>query len=1123
MKKKGLALQQITIAIISLVVLGFAGGVVKLTRDYYIDKVENQSAFRLPGGAEFMPYQKEMTKEEADADSSMLALACATASVALDQEPVSSGQALEHCRDLKPFDEATTKKYGNGGTYGNIGVACYRKGLRPMVLDKDKKYAVEDLLKATLRCWKKFESNDFNNVNCFDVTVPEGVTITESEFYNALKDSGDLGYDISGKGITNLAEYVWKLDGSITSNSRFYMCGDNAGNNQIFFVKGNDRRTYCPYAKELDNLECDVLGFEFMQKISRDERSPLNPLRWVAAHNQPELVGYFEGWPEGKEKFWQVDTLSMVSVGLIVGFAVLDLLPLAGKGAKAAFSRAFKGSASEATKELAGAGVQASFKEFAGELVEGGAEGAIESVAVKGLKELGGEIGGGVVESFAEKTVAQVADASKDALLRGIKETIGEGTEKLAEPLLKQIDDIFVDIVTHPNLFEATTKTLTKKGRRKLLAQLRRQVFDSDDFAELVLEKAMRLGGGDAALETATSTIEHQLKDAVEKTTREAAEQAAFKLTKESAGLLFKKVGAKEALKIIASESGQGISESAAEQAAKKAFRKIGSMAPDAAALAIKQGREFAKELGDEGLEAMSKGMKSALTDLENKMVKDATTSRAKKLIQRVGIVGGIAYLGWSRQAANEIFWPVGINSFGLDKAGTLGTPKEYPIVKEGGSTSAIQKFLVTSKLHKGERFYVASPCKADMTVRKEQCTCSRMPMGYNHYNFNFDGTKPLPAIEAKGIELNFDVLEDDAEMLKIARRFPKIQAKYIPSTKDKDTYIDFYLDPKLREEHGEDWYEKLIASGIKRIAKSCVRQKKVYPGLFRNLDEIKTGEDIVVESDKCDAVQFYMDIVNMPTYADTNQESWFFVDEITGESGPPAMTWELYAPYLKMDNVLKYCFERDFGDAMAESVQTAWQYWSTAEVGVEDIALVATGNPIAASFAAYKVASTADYSAIQANNNRYSRANYKTDCITVDIQRHEKWNNGINYCIDDYPYINKVRWALTSVEVAASIALTVMTGGIAAPIATAVMGMASGFLEEAVARYAKWPAYDTQGIPCDMLPDWVAYTGIGTIAVGAEKVAGLFTGCSPEKVVPIANTGLTDAQLSAFGGPVEE
>ncbi|MBW2979885.1 hypothetical protein KY360_00530 [Candidatus Woesearchaeota archaeon] len=1066
MKKKGfLTMTQMVLAILALVLLVFAGGVVRLTREYYMSKVENRTGFG-PTTGEFVPYDKQLTGQEADADSSMKALACAADIVALGDYNWS------RCPE-----EGRTQKGADGVSYGNVDVRCFDAGAKPVALNTDKKKALEQLVKETIFCWKRFEGNNFENVYCSNITVPKGLSITNKEFRKALAESGELGSDLAGWGYLDLQEYRWEIGNPIKGASEFYMCGDNAGDNQVFFVEGEAaRRNFCPNVQQFGKLECEVAGFELMQRISKDERSHLNPLRWISSYNQPRWVAYFQGFPQGKEKFWHVDTLSMVNVGLIVGFAVLDVVPLIGKGlgkgAKAAFVRIFKRSATEAAQELSQRAVREGIEEFGQNLAERGTQKLVKEAAEQAAEELG--------ERFAKRTAAEVADVSKDVLMKGLRDTIGEGAEEVAQPLLKQVDDVFAGIISNKNFYEPTTQTLTREGREALSERLGKEVFSADNLDLLGKKVAAASpivvppGSEDVLLELSIKKVRNQIMEPFEKAAKDAAEEAAFSLTRETVAALFRRRGAKEAFKAIASETGEGINEKIARESAEKAFRMIGSMNSQAADLAIKQGREFAEELGEEGLEAISKGMSKGLKDVEASLVKEVTTtSRMKKLITRAGIIPVVGYLGMSAEAATEIFRPVGINSFGLDAAGTLGEPRPYDMVEE------LRPFLVTPSIHKGDRFYVASPCKANMVLRRELCECSRMPVGYGHYSFNFDKDKPMPAIEVKNIDLNRDLLKDDKRVIETALDQAAVLRKHLPIGKKK-VAIELYLN--YTEKNAIDLSKKLIS-------KSCVRQKKKYPGLLRNLDDIRTKEQAIAEMEKCDVVQFYMDIVRMTPYADI-KESVRIGGEVV-ENFIPTVSWEYYYPYLITKDVQKSCLQRDTTDWMIDFIATDYVPFFTGEM-------------------------------VAPENNVFLKPSYKTDCITVNIQRYEGWNNGTNYCIDDYPYLETVRWALTGVEIGAAVALTVFTGGTAAPIGTAIVGLATGFLEEELARYAKWPAYDMQGIPCDELPNWLALTGVGAVAIAAEEAIGMVSGCVPDQVVPIANTGLTESQENKLKEPVE-
>ena len=125
---------------------------------------------------------------------------------------------------------------------------------------------------------------------------------------------------------------------------------------------------------------------------------------------------------------------------------------------------------------------------------------------------------------------------------------------------------------------------------------------------------------------------------------------------------------------------------------------------------------------------------------------------------------------------------------------------------------------------------------------------------------------------------------------------------------------------------------------------------------------------------------------------------------------------------------------------------------------------------------------------ALKLDNNIFAHPIYKTDCITVGIARDPKYveTTGANYCIDEYSFLTKARYIFFGTELVASIALTALTGGTAAPFLIATTGIVSGLTEEWLARKAKWPAYETEG---------------------------------QQGKVPIAQTKVSEAEWSAFGG----
>ena len=85
----------------------------------------------------------------------------------------------------------------------------------------------------------------------------------------------------------------------------------------------------------------------------------MNPVRWIAGYGDPNYIVYYEAFPVGPDKFWQVDEISVASVALIFGFAAFDIVPLAGRGVGKVVKGAFKAATTTGKEitEKAGAAV----------------------------------------------------------------------------------------------------------------------------------------------------------------------------------------------------------------------------------------------------------------------------------------------------------------------------------------------------------------------------------------------------------------------------------------------------------------------------------------------------------------------------------------------------------------------------------------------------------------------------------------------------------------------------------------------------------------------------------------------------------------------------------------------
>ncbi|MBD3304647.1 hypothetical protein GF343_05910, partial [Candidatus Woesearchaeota archaeon] len=155
----------------------------------------------------------------------------------------------------------------------------------------------------------------------------------------------------------------------------YNLCGEDKGDTETDNICGKTshsfgRNKYCMYfdtgetivtrdvitiadCREFvakDTFTCNVKNFQLPQEIT--EEGSWNPLTWVAGYNDPKYIAYYEAFPDGMDKFWHVDGISMTTVGLIVGTAAVDLVPLVGKGVGKAVSSVLRRGGKEVGEEV---------------------------------------------------------------------------------------------------------------------------------------------------------------------------------------------------------------------------------------------------------------------------------------------------------------------------------------------------------------------------------------------------------------------------------------------------------------------------------------------------------------------------------------------------------------------------------------------------------------------------------------------------------------------------------------------------------------------------------------------------------------------------------------------------
>jgi hypothetical protein len=859
-----------------------------------------------------------------------------------------------------------------GAKFGDICVECYET----VPLSKNKESAVKQLVSDTLQCWRAFETNNFENIYCGKIKVPpdfEG-EITERNFCKALEASGDLGADLTGDGICGGAlifeNYEWEIGKLKPGSAPFYICADKTLGNEVFLTR-DIRKCALDRIEELKDTTCYVRNFELPQKV--EDEGALNPMNWVAGYNDPDYVVYHQALQEGVDSFWHIDEISALTVGLTLGFAVFDAVP-ALKGA----GKAFKSAVTESVQE----GAEQSVKKMAQTTVRTAVVGFFKTIKQKGWKR-----------------------ALREIFLRETFENTYVGVSKeLAETTAAQTDNFFRRRIPFLSSIRKLRAIVSQSYRQSLEDSLEKQFLEtikkqgitmSGEFFDnyltgIGITTKEALSSPSIWKETQENALEMYSKSIARRMAVEAVETHIVPLTKSAVRIMMRNMKAENFFKSFFKEGTKEVDEAVLKKSLKKSLGKLGALPWWRRNYLLKQSTELTKKFLDrEGLRGLfAKGTGTKFTT--------------------AALLGAYFY---AEDTAGERWEPVGYNSLAIARPGII-----YPPIPVELSEDTMPYFIVP-KLHKKSRFYIVSPCKADLVISQDICTCNRMPVGVQHVGFDPD----FPPFDVKNVQLDEENLQD----------------------------IDFiYNDVKTRlPEQFKKWTEFGGAGQYKseevfiKDTKELLEDRKPwqkYPETYTNTSQITDVKTAIAARIRQSAADTY-DAVNS-AYV-TAEGGLFVAGEEERGASILANAVNKYRPYFDFGGAQIQCYDRGFIERLIDHNKYGWS-----------------------ELLGYAGDTWEEEQASLAYNN-YARPNYKIPCLTVSIVRHPDWNDGINYCIDEFTYVEAERWFWFGAQIIASVVVSVLGDGPGLALALAAGGIMAGYFEEQAARHAKWPAVERQGI----------------------------------------------------------
>ena len=154
------------------------------------------------------------------------------------------------------------------------------------------------------------------------------------------KSRGDKYFDAKGNARATIKSQVAFSDSLQAKETQ--ISGGNAGagvreldaGTARLLQKGTLKGKYGSVSTECTDKDCWVLGFEMPQGGLSDK---LDIYNWITGAKDPKYILYYEAFPQGEEVSWQVSTFSFFNDVLMYGAALNSAFPLVGLLGKGVF------------------------------------------------------------------------------------------------------------------------------------------------------------------------------------------------------------------------------------------------------------------------------------------------------------------------------------------------------------------------------------------------------------------------------------------------------------------------------------------------------------------------------------------------------------------------------------------------------------------------------------------------------------------------------------------------------------------------------------------------------------------------------------------------------------------
>jgi hypothetical protein len=490
MNKKGIVLENVIVAILTITVLGIS---INLFRSLAQPPVEY-----LLGLGEISAFDAAIV-ERYNTTRNMNANAIQ-----------STNALLYGINKLVEYDHPGIKDYDDmdatGRSFGKAKVIPTEINLRPLFLGAGGENPGKQLARAMVDCWTIFVDEGNNNKYCFAIDPTALKTsVTEENLRKGFEDLQDdpscnsdcrsLAADLVGT-IENIRWDSGLVITPTNEKDHIIVCADNTRLNEIHITTKDSG--HCKLSKEekkANPKQIFIQGFSLPQTITKAS----NPItytveEWLNVYGDPEYVLFYEQFPQEEAAYWHASGYKIAWTGIVMAGAISLGVDVATLG----IGRIFRGVGKVLTAIpgvgrgfLAVKGAVADAASFVGRKTIGGLLKRIfketgEAAAKKAMIKDGVEE---ITEKFLKNTLKEFAEEVPEATIKAMKETAGETAEKVLAEFGEEATGKFITV----------SGRLTQEGREELLNRVSKTVFSQETggaYAQIVTQRAKTLAKG---------------------------------------------------------------------------------------------------------------------------------------------------------------------------------------------------------------------------------------------------------------------------------------------------------------------------------------------------------------------------------------------------------------------------------------------------------------------------------------------------------------------------------------------------------------------------------------------------------------------------------------------------